>query len=660
MPETAFLAPEAVRVINCMPLLVAFVVLMFSPLWAIADTPADSLVQAAPPEVTFEAPSLVLRNLPFTVSFTAPAGETFEVVAGTSRQAAVYDSTDNVYRAEGLVLEENTGQIAIEHAGAVLSSADTRTIPGWFSILPPLLAILVAFATRRVIPSLFLGIWLGAFLAYGVGASALWWGLLQAFEIYVLKALADDGHASILLFSLMIGGMVGIISKNGGTYGIVNVLIRFASTPKRGQIATSLLGIVIFFDDYANTLVVGNTMRPVTDKLRISREKLAYLVDSTAAPVASLALVTTWIGYEVGLIGTAASRIPGLDESAYGIFLNSIAYSFYPIFALFFLFVVATSNKEFGPMYKAELRARTTGQVLDDRAVVDPEQANSHELAPKEGKPHRAINAILPVLALVAGVLGGLYYTGVQSVGADAPLREIIGSADSYRALLWASLLSVLTAGVLSVGQRILTLDEAVDAWYSGMKSMLLAMIILVLAWALSAVTDSLQTATFLTSVLSDNLAPGVVPALVFVLAAATAFATGTSWGTMGILMPLVVPLAWGVMAVGGDPATMMPILYSTVSAVLAGAVWGDHCSPISDTTILSSMASGCDHVAHVKTQLPYAFLVGMVALVFGTLPVGFGLPWWVAMLVGPVLLTLIFHAIGKKVPGYNSSILES
>lgn len=643
-----------------MPFLFTLLVFTCSSLASWAQPVADSLSQAAPPEVTFEAPSLVLRSLPFTVTFSAPAGESFEVVAGTSRQTASYDSAASVYRADGLVLEDATGRIAIEHSGAVLSSADTRTIPGWFSILPPLLAILVAFATRRVIPSLFLGIWLGAFLAYGLGPSALWWGLLQAFEIYVLKALADDGHASILLFSLMIGGMVGIISKNGGTYGIVNILIRFASTPKRGQIATSLLGIVIFFDDYANTLVVGNTMRPVTDKLRISREKLAYIVDSTAAPVASLALVTTWIGYEVGLIGTAASRIPGLDESAYGIFLNSIAYSFYPIFALFFLFVVATSNKEFGPMYKAELRARTTGQVLDDRAVVDPEQADSHELAPKEGKPHRAMNAILPVLALVAGVLGGLYYTGVQAVGAEAPLREIIGSADSYRALLWASLLSVLTAGVLSVAQRILTLDEAVDAWYNGMKSMLLAMIILVLAWALSSVTDTLQTATFLTSVLSDNLAPGVVPALVFVLAAATAFATGTSWGTMGILMPLVVPLAWGVMAVGGDPAVMMPILYSTVSAVLAGAVWGDHCSPISDTTILSSMASGCDHVAHVKTQLPYAFLVGMVALLLGTLPVGFGLPWWVAMLVGPILLTLIFHAIGKKVPGYNSSILES
>ncbi len=414
-----------------------------------------------------------------------------------------------------------------------------------------------------------------------------------------------------------------------------------------------MLGMVIFFDDYANTLVVGNTMRPVTDRLRISREKLAYLVDSTAAPIACLAFVTTWIGYEVGLIGTATSKIDGLNEGAYSIFLSSIPYSFYPIFCIVFLCFIAFSGRDFGPMRKAEIRTRTTGAVMDDDAIVDA-SADSEELMPVEGKPQRAFNALIPVAVLVFGVLAGLYYTGLQALGPEGGgLREIIGEADSYKSLLWASLTSVLVAAVLSLGQKILTIDETIDAWYNGMKSMLLAMIILVMAWALSAVTGALGTAQFLTEFLSGALVPGIVPTLIFLLAAATAFSTGTSWGTMGILMPIVVPLAWGVLQADGlhTDEEYLHIVYSTVSAVLAGAVWGDHCSPISDTTILSSMASGCDHIAHVRTQLPYALTVGGVAILIGTLPTGFGAPWWISMIVGIVILFLISRYVAQPVP---------
>ena len=528
--------------------------------------------------------------------------------------------------------------------------ADVRAIPGWLSILPPLIAIAIALAFKQVIAALFLGVWIGAWIALG-GVFGWGLGLLQAFAVYVLEALTDEGHAAIILFSLMIGGMVGIISKNGGTQGIVNLIIRWASTARKGQLATGALGLTIFFDDYANTLVVGNTMRPVTDRLRVSREKLAYVVDSTAAPVACLAFVTTWIGYEVGLIGTAVAQIDGFNESAYGVFLSSIPYSFYPIFAIFFVFAVANSRRDFGPMLKAEVRARTTGQVLGPGAKVDEAAAEGEELAPKEGKPARAVNALLPVAVLVVGVLASLYVTGAEAAGPGAGLRDIIGEADSYKALMWASLLGVLTAAVLSVGQRILTLDETVDAWYAGLKSMLIAMIILVLAWALSAITDVLHTADFLIQALGDWLVPGVVPALVFLLAAATAFATGSSWGTMGILMPLVLPLAWAVLQADGLHAEeeYYHIIYSSTSAVLAGSVWGDHCSPISDTTILSSMASGCDHIEHVRTQLPYALTVGAVALLVGTLPTGFGFPWWLSLIIGLAILSAGIRFFGKK-----------
>lgn len=617
-----------------------------------------ALAQEQSPDV--EIPSIVLRDVPFSVTIKAPldSAATYAVRVGQQSFPATYDAEAGAYVASGVRTEASTVAATVTRDGAAVAQAERGTLPGWFSILPPLLAIVVALTFRRVIPALFLGIWVGAWMLHSFDVTGFFWGILEAFQIYILQALANEGHAAILLFSLMIGGMVGIISKNGGTFGIVNHLVKYATNAQRGQSATAILGLVIFFDDYANTLVVGNTMRPVTDRLRISREKLAYLVDSTAAPVASLALVTTWIGYEVGLVGTAVAQIPNLNEGAYSIFLNSIPYSFYPIFALFFLFVIAHSRRDFGPMYHAEMRARTTGKVLGDDARVDPAAAGeTDELEPKPGKPQRALNAVVPVLVLVVGVLVGLYYTGINSPDrADDSLREIIGAADSYRALMWASLAAVLVAAVMSVGQRILTLDETIDAWYNGMKSMLMAMIILVMAWALSAVTEGLHTAAYLTEFLSGSIAPGFVPALVFLLAAATAFATGTSWGTMGILMPLVVPLAWGVLEADGlhTQAEYLHILYSTVSAVLAGAVWGDHCSPISDTTILSSMASGCDHIAHVRTQLPYAFFVGIVAITVGTIPTGFGFPWWASMLIGLVVLSFALRLFTKPLPRYE------
>ncbi len=613
--------------------------------------------EAAP---TVEVQAIVLGGVPFDITVQAPSDSLaiYTIEVDDRVYPAAYDAEAGAYRAENV--EAASGQVGVTvlRNGVMVAEATRRALPGWFSILPPILAIAVALAFRRVIPALFLGIWVGAWMLHSFNLSGFLWGVLDAFQVYILQALANPDHAAILLFSLMIGGMVGIISKNGGTFGIVNHLIKYATNAQRGQAATALLGLVIFFDDYANTLVVGNTMRPVTDRLRISREKLAYLVDSTAAPVASLALVTTWIGYEVGLVGTAVAQIPTLNEAAYSIFLNSIPYSFYPIFTLFFLFVIANSRRDFGPMHAAEMRARTTGKVLGDDARVDPAAAGeTGELEPKAGKPQRAFNAIIPVAVLVIGVMAGLYYTGLNSPDrADGSLREIIGNADSYRALMWASLMAVLVAAVLSVGQRILTVDETIDAWYNGMKSMLMAMVILVMAWALSAVTEGLHTAEFLTTALSGTLSPGLVPALVFLLAAATAFATGTSWGTMGILMPLVVPLAWGVLEADGlhTQGEYLHILYSTVSAVLAGSVWGDHCSPISDTTILSSMASGCDHIAHVRTQLPYALFVGIVAIFVGTIPTGYGFPWWASMIIGIAVLSFGIRLFTKPLPRYE------
>ncbi len=603
-------------------------------------------------DLEVNAPPVVLQGTSFEVAVRGAADTTaaLAVRLGGETYPLAYDASAGAF-ATGDVRAASGGAVALDvvQGGEVIAQAETRAIPGWLSILPPLLAIGMALLVRRVVPSLFLGVWAGAWIAAGLSLGGAFEGLLDAFQVYVLAALADPSRAAIILFSLMIGGMVGIISKNGGTLGVVERIIGLASTPRRGQAATGLLGVAIFFDDYANTLIVGNTMRPITDRLRISREKLAYIVDSTAAPVACIALVTTWVGYEVGLIDDAVSRIAGLDLSGYTIFLQSIPYSFYPLLAIFFVFAVALTDREFGPMLEAERRARTTGKVLADDAKVDEAAVDGKELAAKEGIPRRALNAVVPVLVLVGGVMAGLYVTGAQVAGEGASLQEIIGEADSYAALLWGSLLSVLVAAALSIGQRLLTLEETVEAWYAGLKAMLFAMIVLVLAWALSDITGVLHTADYLAQVLGEALAPGLLPAIIFVLAAATAFATGSSWGTMAILYPLVIPLVWQVLQLNGmaDPAHYH-ILFSATSCVLAGAVWGDHCSPISDTTILSSMASGCDHIDHVRTQLPYALTVGVVAVLLGTVPTGFGFPWWLSLLAGMAVLAAVLRFYGK------------
>lgn len=510
-------------------------------------------------------------------------------------------------------------------AADFMAQGGTGSLPGWVSLLPPIVAIGIALAFRQVIPALFIGVWFGAWVAEGLTIPGLWVGLLDVPNVWVLEAIAppdgDTSHASIVVFTILIGGLVGIIARNGGTRGIVAAVTRWTTSRRSAQTVTASLGVVVFFDDYANTLVVGNSMRPVTDRLRVSREKLAYLVDSTAAPVASLALISTWIGFEVGLIQDALDAI-GVDESAYSAFVSSLGYRFYPVLALVLVFAVALTARELGPMHAAEVRAARTGETsrTDNPAAID-----EPEMSPKEGVPHRLVNAVVPLVVLVGGTLGFLFVTGEGST-----VREIVGSADSYASLVYGSIVAIVVAGVMTIAQRVLSLSETVQAWFAGVKSVLYVLIVLVLAWALSAVTGELGTAEYLADLLGSGLPMWILPALLFVTASATSFATGTSWGTMGILMPLAVPLTWAVAqneALANDAA--LSALYVSISTILAGAVFGDHCSPISDTTVLSSLASGCEPIDHVRTQLPYALLAGGAAVV-ALILIGVGLPWWI------------------------------
>jgi Na+/H+ antiporter NhaC len=608
-----------------------------------------------------EVPDVVLKDVPFGFwihGATAP-GETPWVVTDAtgaplaSGTVAGYDSAQVTARVSG------ADQLPLSvQVGELTEAVDPTLTTGWFSLLPPLLAIALALLFREVITALVAGVWLGALAVAGFNPVA---GLWRMMDQFIVPAVAHPDHAAIIVFSLMLGGMVGLVARNGGTSGIVEAVAPFAKTPRRGKLATWLAGMAIFFDDYANTLIVGNTMRPITDRLKVSREKLAYLVDSTAAPVAALVPVSTWVGYEMTLIGDgfgiAAQQAASPEAAAalssvspFAVFIHTIPYLFYPLLALALVFLTSFMDRDFGPMALAERRA-AQGRGLFRAGAQLATETGSAEMDAKAGVPHKWWNAALPVLTVVVVVLGGLYSTGRAVVGPEGTLRDIFAEADPFSTLLWGSLAGCLVAFVLSVGQRLLTMNEAIDAWLAGMRAMMIAMIILTLAWSLGAVTESLGTAQFLAQVLEGNVSLQFIPVLVFVTAAAMAFATGTSWGTMAILIPLVIPLT---VSLGGaenfDGGMHYSILLGAISSVLAGAIFGDHCSPISDTTVLSSTASGCDHVDHVRTQLPYALVAAGLGMLLGDIGTAYGLPNWLALGLGVVGLFLVLQLFGKSV----------
>jgi len=598
-----------------------------------------------------DAPKVVLTDIPFEITVTSASSQDF-CNYSLELNDAIYTpencSDSDQITFSNLVLSKKAAYTArLSLNGQVLSSNKIEAVWGWVSILPPVASIIIALLFRSVIPALFCGIWIGSFAILGFNFRVVWQSFLDVIATYVKSALANADHAAIIIFSLMIGGLVGIISKNGGMYGVVNSLQRFTTNPKRGQVITATLGLAIFFDDYANTLVVGNTMRKITDKLKISRAKLAFLVDATAAPVACIALITTWVGFQLGMIDASIQQIDAVTESAYLIYLKSIAYSFYPIFMLVFVMTIAGTGRDFSSMYKFETESR----VGRDPSLQSSEKGYSNEaetdrLEPKDPSRARAFNAVIPIALFIGSVIGGLFVTGEGN-----SVQEIIGSADAYKALLWGSMIAVVSAVLLTLVQGIMSLEEAVQSWYEGVKFMVFAIIVLIMAWSLAETTELLQTANYLSSILDELLPVALVPTTIFILAAATAFATGTSWGTMGIFYPIVVPLVWQILSVNGvaDPEHFY-ILYSSIACVLCGAVWGDHCSPISDTTIMSSMASGCDHIDHVTTQLPYALVVASIALLLGTLPTGFGVPAWLMILIGLATVVSSVLILGKKV----------
>lgn len=529
-----------------------------------------------------------------------------------------------------------------------------KEFPGWFSLLPPLIAILLALVFKEVHIALISGIFVGVFTLNGFQINSVFSSLFQIVDTYIPQSIAwvndgelQTGHLSIIVFSVLIGGMVHVISENGGMQGIVEKVSKLATSARRTQLATVLMGCLIFFDDYANTLVVGNTMRPLTDKFKISREKLAYIVDSTAAPIAAVAFITTWIGFQLTEIekGIHGQNLIEINESAYSLFLGSLKYAFYPVFTIFFILVLIYTKKDFGSMLKAEQKAQKS-----ERREKEKEEKKyvSHWL-----------NAAIPILTLIITVIVGLLITGSNpeiveiSSSYIVMLREIISNADSYVALLWASFLAVIVAVFLTIAQKRTNVQDSVGLMIDGFKTMVPAVVILILAWTLALTIEHLHTATYISSLIPQQFNMLWLPAIFFIFSALISFATGSSWNTMAVMYPICLPIIikLGVDLDGTEHVElMMPVILNTISVILAASVFGDHCSPISDTTILSSLSSGCNHISHVNTQLPYALIVGIVSLFCGGVLFALGVPWYLLYVIGIVLLVGIVAFFGKRV----------
>ena len=531
------------------------------------------------------------------------------------------------------------------------------TPPNKLALLPPIIAILLAILFRRPVPALFLGVFSGALLVqHAAGASwptSIGQGFVDIFGVYFWKEFIDSWRAQTIGFVIFMLAMVGVITKNGGLRGLMDLIAKKATSARNTQVATYLMGLAVFFDDYANTILVGSTMRPLTDRFKISREKLAYIVDSTAAPVAGISIFSTWIAYEVS---TFSAQLPAADLSAsdgYSIFFQTLPFRFYCIFSLVLVAFVTFSGRDFGPMLKAERRARTKGELIrpGGKPMVGD---HATKLEPAEGTTPRASRALIPLLVFIVVTLVEIVRVGSDnfSMSFDEAasvegLSDLLGAGGGIWPLFAGSGAGLLVALVMSMAMG-LTSQVSVAA-FNTLRSMGIAIVILYLAWMIGRVCGDLGTAPYLTELVNNTLQPELLPIILFLLAGVVAFSTGSSWSTMGILLPLVVGLSYSLgeqIELGG-----IGLMILSIGAVLEGAIFGDHCSPISDTTVLSSIAAASDHIDHVRTQAPYALSTMAIAIVAGYFPCAFlGSSPYLGWLYGLGLLALLMFVTGKRV----------
>ena len=546
-----------------------------------------------------------------------------------------------------------------------------------FPLLPPLLAIALAIATRQVLIALFVGIWVGALMVATYNPISATTQTLS----WIVENATDSWNATILLFDFVIGAFVGVLYASGAVHSAARAIAKRVKSALGASFVGWLLGLAVFFDDYTNTIVVGNTVRPLSDRLRVSRELLSYIVDSTAAPVAGIALVSTWIGYEVGLINDAIKGLQDLaskgvipvapDIGAYLAWLNSVPFRYYSILAIILVLTVILTRRHFGPMLQAEHRAWREGKVLRDGA--QPLMPTESVLGVEPAAKRHASGWIfaLSLIALVGVTLLGMWVTGAEDPARwwETPFIDALMNADSATALLWGSFTAYLIALVGALASRSLTITRAMEYTIKGMYLMVLANAILLLAWSIKSATDAVGTADFVVYRATAGGVPAlIVPLIIFLVSMFISFTTGTSWGTFGVMMPIAVPMAWrlAIMQYPGNLDIAYTVMFASIASVFAGGIFGDHCSPISDTTIMSSMFSAADHIDHVNTQIPYAVLAASVGIVLYLLfALGVMNPL-ILLPIGVILLVALHYILSNiyakrvglppKVPNYVES----
>ncbi len=555
-------------------------------------------------------------------------------------------------------------QIVVDGGDRRFARLNVSRTNRWLALAPAMVAFLLCLWPRNFVLAMFVAVLCGTAI---LDQGNLFHAFVQTIDSFVLvesSATAGGGgfHLTTLTVMLFFGSLFSVLSANGGLSGLSDRLGRRAKTREHGQLLTLLFGFCAFFDDYLHALVLGKTLRPLSDRLKISREKFAFLVDTTCAPVVALAIVSTWLAAERGTIRETFTSL-GSSGSATATLLASLPYCFYPILMLIFAALVIFLGQDFGPMLRAELRVATHGQ-LSRPDMADPQVLPAAESDTHEGRK-LARNAWIPIVLLFGLVAIGVWWTGREEItsaitsATPAALAQpaenpswldLIEHAKPQRVLLFSVFLASASAVALGVWSRSLTLQQGLSAWVSGLQRMVPAALILVLSWSFQRICDAdhLNTAGFLTEIGQPRVTVEWVPLVAFLAVGLTSFVVGSSWAALPLALPLFISVTHALLVDLNEASPLHPLLLATIGAVIGGTVFGHHCSPISETTILSSASSSCSHLDHVLTQFPYAVTVAIVVAIFGYVPVAYGHSPVVLLPIATTVLFVVLQFGGR------------
>lgn len=545
--------------------------------------------------------------------------------------------------------------IAMLFKGNLSLQSDLGKQLGILTLIPTIISVALAFICHDVLYSLLIGFLSGAViltLAYTKGIQIPIQFASNAFDV-VKTILGDIENLQIALLCLVVGGMVEVVRSSGGFEALAIKLTKKINSPRKAGLIASLLGCIIFFDDYANALIVGPIMKPITDRVKVSREKLSYIVDSTAAPVTGIAIISSWVAVEISAIDDGLALVSS-NQSGFYLFINSIPFCFYCLFCLSFIFLNSMIGRDFGPMLKAERRARAGEPVSEESKKVNQDK----QITIKDNLSKRIFVGVGSIVLLVVFAMISFYINGRHLAIADNALSisspfnihtimTAISYADTINLVTLSAFVGSVFAIVFGCLFKLFNFKDAIKSWINGAKNLVSTIVMLLLAWCLADVINRLGATSYVVEIISANVPAFIVPILIFAACCIISCASG-SYGCLFVVMPLAIPLAFKMMSMGVniDPQVYLLIC---IGSVMAGSIFGDHCSPVTDCTILSALGSGCTTMEHCKTQLPYAVACAIVSIICGILLTTLGVNVVISLLLGLVVQVMIFMFIGKK-----------